>query len=885
MISIYDLRCEYKKNPIGIDVMRPRLSWKLKSEERNIMQTSYEIQVSVNKDFSYLLWNSNKVQSNNSIHIEYGGSALKSNTRYFYRVKVWDNNGSESDWSETSFWETAFIDSSEWRGEFIGAEAPAEETVSPMLRKSFELSSKVKEARIYATSLGLYELYLNGVRVSDWLFTPGWTSYNNRLQYQTYDVTALVRQGQNAVGAILGNGWYKGDLAWKNQRNTYGCERALLMELHVCYENGKREVICSDESWRSASSPILMSEIYHGEIYDGRLEQQGWSTIEFDDCRWKAVKIIQREKEGLVAQENVPTRAIEEIKPVQLIKTPSGETVIDMGQNMVGYLSFSVKGNAGDKVILQHAEVLDKEGNFYTENLRAAKQTIEYILKGGATEYYKPYFTFQGFRYVKIVEFPVEPNLDNFTGVVIHSDMDPTGSFECSNQLVNQLQHNILWGQKGNFLDVPTDCPQRDERLGWTGDAQVFIRTACFNMNTSLFFTKWLRDLKADQKDDGGVSFVVPNVLGENAYSSSAWGDAAVICPWTIYLCYGDKRILEEQYDSMKAWVEYIRSQGDNEYLWNTGFHYGDWLALDAKENSYVGSTPKDYIATALYAYSTSLLSKASRIIGKLEEAEIYEQLHKNILKAFREEFVTSTGRLVSPTQTACVLALMFDLVEEKDKKRVIDTLIQYLEENKYHLTTGFVGTPYLCHVLSSYGHSDAAYKLLLQTDCPSWLYQVTKGATTIWEHWDGIKPDGTFWSKDMNSFNHYAYGSIGDWLYRKAAGVEIDEEYPAYKHIVLKPHINENMTYAKASIESMYGLIVSHWKMSEEKIKLYITIPANTTADVELMDVKLEDIFENDNPLLNPVAGIKTCSQTAKGVKIEIGSGEYSFEYKLQQA
>jgi alpha-L-rhamnosidase len=877
MLSIYDLRCEYKKNPIGIDVKEPRLSWKIKSEARNVQQTSYEVLVSEDKDFINLLWDSGKIESCNSIHVEYNGPSLKSNSRYYYKVKVYDNKGNESDWSNICFWETAFMNSEEWQAQWIAAEVSEEDTSSPLLRKVFEVSSKIKQARIYATSLGLYELYLNGERVSDWLFTPGWTSYNKRLQYQTYDVTDFIKGGKNALGAILGNGWYKGNLAWQNQKNVYGSERALLVELHICYEDGSSEIIRSDESWKASSSPIGMSELYHGEVYDARLEQKGWNTAEFDDSSWTAVKLIQRSREGLVAQENVPTRAIEEIKPIQLIKTPAGETVIDMGQNMVGYISFSVKGKAGDKIILQHAEVLDKEGNFYTDNLRSAKQTIEYTLKGGERENYKPYFTFQGFRYVKIVEFPGEPSLENFTGVVIHSDMEATGSFECSNPLVNQLQHNILWGEKGNFLDVPTDCPQRDERLGWTGDAQVFIRTASFNMNTATFFTKWLRDLKADQREDGGVPFVVPHVLNVDSYSSAAWGDAAVICPWTIYLCYGDKRILEEQYGSMKAWVEYIRQQGENEYLWNTGFHFGDWLALDAKENSYIGSTPKDYIATAFYAYSTSLLAKSARIIGKTEEAEEYEALYKNILKAFREEFVTSTGRLVSPTQTACVLALMFDLVEEKDKKRVIDTLIGYLEESKYHLTTGFVGTPYLCKVLSDNGHTEAAYKLLLQTDYPSWLYQVTKGATTIWEHWDGIKTDGSFWSRDMNSFNHYAYGAIGDWLYRTVAGIELSEETPGYKHTLISPHIHEGMSYAKASIESMYGLVSSHWERDEKNINLNVQIPANTLATVEIEDARIEDILEGGRSI-GTAEGVISCIQIEKRIKIEIGSGEYHF-------
>jgi alpha-L-rhamnosidase len=551
-----------------------------------------------------------------------------------------------------------------------------------------------------------------------------------------------------------------------------------------------------------------------------------------------------------------------------------------MGQNMVGWVRFSVEGNRGDQVILKHAEVLDKYGNFYTDNLRSAKQTIEYILKGEAREIFEPHFTFQGFRYVKIEKYPKEPDLNDFTGVVIHSDMERIGSFECSEPLINQLQHNILWGQKGNFVEVPTDCPQRDERLGWTGDAQVFIRTACFNMNVASFFSKWLRDLQADQLENGGVPHVVPNVLGKDAHSSSAWADAAVICPWTIYLCYGDTRILEQQYDSMKAWVEYIRAQGENEYLWNTGFHFGDWLALDAKEDSYVGSTAKDYIATAFYAYSTAILRETAKILGRDEDVNKYSNLHERIIENFQKEFVTLNGRLAVPTQTAHVLALMFDLVKPEDRKRVIDTLVEYIHENKDHLTTGFVGTPYLCLVLSQNGYNDLAYKLVQQKDYPSWLYPITKGATTMWEHWDGIKEDGSFWSADMNSFNHYAYGSIGDWLYRVVAGIDTHSDKTGYKHIIIKPQPGSGLTYAKAAIKSMYGEIKSFWEDEGDTMKVLICIPSNTTATIVLPYAQsIEGVYEGDKELKD-AEGILSSKEAECGIELEIGSGEYCFSY-----
>lgn len=891
MLKITNLRCEYKENPVGIGVMNPRLSWKIQSDMRNVMQKAYQVQVSKDESsFTAIAWDTGKVDSDQSVHVEYLGQALQSRTRYYYRVRVWDREDNVSDWSEVAFWEMGLLNHDEWTADWITPGNDSDSLKSqpcPMLRSTFEVNGKVKSARVYATSLGLYELRLNGARVSDYLFTPGWTNYNKRLQYQTYDVTSMLKRGKNAVGVILGDGWYRGNLAWKDHRNIYGDKLAALVQMHITYEDGSEQTVVSSSEWKSSTGPILMSEIYHGEIYDARLEKNGWDTAGYDDSQWHGVEKLNKTKEMLVAQENVPVKIVQEIKPVCIFKTPAGDTVLDMGQNMVGRIRFTVKGDAGSKVVLQHAEVLDKDGNFYIANLRSAKQTIEYTLKGSGKEQFEPHFTFQGFRYVKLVQYPGNTSLENFTGLVIHSDMEQTGSFRCSNDLINQLQHNILWGQKGNFLDVPTDCPQRDERLGWTGDAQVFIRTACFNMNTASFFTKWLRDLKADQLENGGVPFVIPDVLGkigalgEDSHSSAAWGDAAAICPWTIYLCYGDKRILEEQYESMKSWVEYIRKQGDNEYLWNTGFHFGDWLGLDAKEDSYVGATSKDYIATAFYAYSTKLLVKTAEVLNKDEDVKEYGELYQNILEAFRKEFVTPGGRIAVPTQTAHVLALMFDLVEEKDRKRTIDTLVSYLEESKYHLTTGFVGTPYLCHVLTQNGYNEAAYKLVMQTDYPSWLYQVIKGATTIWEHWDGIKVDGSFWSADMNSFNHYAYGSIGDWLYRVVAGIDSSTEMPGYKHIYIKPQPGAGLTFAEGVLQSMYGEIKSSWKIKEDKMEVEVSIPPNTRATVVLPFARLDGLYESGKKA-REAQGIMKYESLNNGVKLELGSGLYRFDYKL---
>ncbi|MFK0522042.1 family 78 glycoside hydrolase catalytic domain [Paenibacillus illinoisensis] len=828
---------------------------------------------------SAMIWDSQKTESDSNVHVVYQGPVLQSRTRYYLRVRVWDQQNVKSAWSETAYWETALLTPEEWQAKWITAppgKLQAADEPCDYIRTEFQIPENAVAARVYATSLGMYRLYVNGVPADDTLFAPGWTSYNKRLQYQTYDVTSLLTAGDNAIGCILGNGWYKGYLAWEGQKDHFGQTCAMLIQIHVTLSDGTEHIIVSDKDWRISSGPLLMSELYHGETYDARRELDGWSSPGFVDQKWEQAAVTNSQC-VLVAQENEPTRIIETIKPVAVITTPRGEVVLDMGQNMVGWIRFTVQAEPETVITLEHAEVLDREGNFYTGNLRSAKQTITYICRGGGEESFEPYLSFQGFRYVKVTGIPQHELLAHFTGCVIHTDLEETGRFSCSDELLNQLQHNIVWGQKGNFLDVPTDCPQRDERLGWTGDAQVFIRTAAFNMNVVPFFEKWLKDLAADQEADGRVPHVIPDVPAAG-YGSSAWGDAAVICPWTLYQCYGDIRVLDAQYPSMKAWVEYIRGQGENEYLWNTGFHFGDWLGLDAKENSYVGATPKELIATAFYAYSTELLAKAGAVIGKVEEAKEYEALHEKIVQAFRAEFVTPTGRVASPTQTAYALALMFDLLEEKDRQRTAKMLADHIEENGIHLTTGFVGTPYLCLVLSHFGYTDLAYQLVLQKEYPSWLYSVIQGATTIWEHWDGIKQDGSFWSDDMNSYNHYAYGAIGDWLYRVAGGIELLE--PGYKKIRIQPQIGDHLTWVDSSFDSVYGKIRSAWRRDEDgTLTMHVEVPSNTTAELILPTTQQDSIVEGGMPAAQAL-GVYGVESIPEVQKLILGSGSYHFAY-----
>ncbi len=887
-LSIQYLRCEYKLNPVGIDVIRPRLSWQLVSSRRGAWQSAYQIRVARNagdlRASRELLWDSGEVESDQSIHVVYGGPELESGERYYWQVRVWDAEDRPSSWSGEAYWEMGLLTTSDWKANWISPDSDQSAAVArpaPMLRREFRVQGNVSSARVYVTCLGLYEMELNGKRVGDQVFAPGWTSYKKRLQYQTYDITEHLEEGANAIGVTLGDGWYRGKLGFQGRGDYYGQNVALLLQIRIGYTDGRDQVVTSDEMWKSSTGPILMSDIYMGEAYDARLEKPGWSRPGFDDGDWTGVRIIEHSKEILLAPAGPPVRTIQEIHPLKIIQTPAGETVFDLGQNMVGWVRLKVQGDAGKVVTLRHAEVLDKEGNFYTRNLRAAAQTVEYTLKGGSVEVYEPHFTFQGFRYVAVEGLPGNPQLADLTGVVIHSDMTQTGSFESSNTLINQLQHNIVWGQKGNFLDVPTDCPQRDERLGWTGDAQVFARTASFNMDVASFFTKWLGDLAADQTKDGRIHFVIPDVLG--GAGSAAWADAGAIIPWTIYLVYGDKRILETQYESMKAWVEYMKGEAGEDFIWDTGFHFGDWLAFATTRSDYPGATTdKDLIATSFFAYSTSLLERTARVLGKVEEAESYANLLENIKRAYLAEFVTPRGRLASNTQTAYALALNFDLLPDELRSQAAGRLAADVRRFDNHLTTGFVGTPYLCHVLTRFGYLDVAYDLVNQETYPSWLYPVKQGATTIWERWDGIKPDGSFQDPGMNSFNHYAYGAIGEWLYRVTAGINLDPSEPGYKHVLIQPRPGPGFTSVDAGLDSMYGRIESHWDLTDSKFHLMVVIPVNTRATVRLPDAAIASVTESGKKL-SEAEGIVSSRQEGGDAVIEVGSGNYSFDYDLR--
>lgn len=864
-IGAEHLRCEYKENPMGLDMTHPRFSWRIAADtlKKNILQTAYQIQVvALNPDFkntSQLVWDSQKVSSNQCLYIQYEGKTLAAKTRYYWRVKVWDNQKRESNWSKPAFWETGLMDSSAWSAQWIVPtleEKDKAESPLPMLRRTFTLTDKVKKARLYITSQGLYEATINGKLVTDNLFTPGWTSYNKRTQYQVYDVSRLLNKGENATGVVLGDGWFRGELGFRKDWYLYGKKLALLYQLEIEYENDQKQTVISDATWKNNTGGIISASIFNGMLYDANKEIVNWNTITCDDKNWKNVAVENYPKNHLVQNLGEPVRRIEELAVKKEINTPKNEKVFDFGQNLTGRVRFNLKGKKGDTITILHAELLDKAGNFYTDNLRGAKQQIQYIFKDDKPIVFEPEFTYQGFRYIKIQDFNGEVHATNFTAIVIHSDMESTGEFVCSDSLINQLHSNIRWGMRGNFLEVPTDCPQRNERLGWTGDVQVFSSTANFLFITSSFYRKWLEDLKADQLSNGSVAHVVPAVFKE--YGSTGWGDVATVLPYNVYLSFGDKLILEQQYNSMKAWVDYLKKQAGSNLILTSNSKYGDWLFFihPTDWNAKPGFTDKDLIATAYMAHSAQLVAQAAEVIGKKEDAQHYQRLFLDIKAAFQKEYMTLTGRLSSNSQTAYAMGLAFDLLPENLRTNALNYLVDDIKSRKYHLSTGFLGTPLLSHVLSENGANDVAYQLLLQKTYPSWLYPVTRGATTIWERWDGIKPDGTFQTTQMNSFNHYAYGAIGSWMYSKVAGIQYDKESAGYKHIILKPMPDSLLQWINVKYTTMYGTIQSQWRKEGNIFKLKVIIPSNTTATIYL-------------PYSNEVK--------------EVGSGLYKFEYPIK--
>ncbi|WP_128103507.1 alpha-L-rhamnosidase [Paenibacillus sp. DCT19] len=851
-------------NPLGFSLGDwPRLSYVVTCTDAK-KQTAARYEVALAEDFSSIIFDSGKQTDIDSLSFELR-IELQPRTRYYWRVEVWADNGDHAV-SDVAWFETAKLDES-WEAKWI---IPVMDTEHhPVLSRTFKLIKSVDSARAYVCGLGLYEMQINGIKAGDEYFAPHFNAYNKWLQYQTYDITGLLREDENQVEVILGNGLYKGRFGFDGySRELYGNEFSLLCEIRVKYTDGTTEILKSDTDWIASRSPVLSGNLYDGEVYDATFKATELHSVREGNLGF----------ERLTSRLSLPVVVKEELKPIEVIVTPGGDTVLDLGQNMVGWIKFRTHASKGTVIRLQHGEVL-QDGNFYRDNLRTAKAEYVYTANGEET-IVRPFFTFYGFRYVKVEGWPGELDPSDFTGCVLYSDLEQIGVIETSNPLVNRLFENALWGQKGNFLDVPTDCPQRDERMGWTGDAQVFSGTACFNMDSYTFYSKYGYDMALEQEDRGGMVPMVVPAVNVPSGGSSAWADAATIIPWNVYLHYGDMGILRQQYKSMKSWVDFIILADEDSgcsRLWTVGFHLGDWLALDGNNpESVIGATDTAFIASAYYHYSSKLVAKAAKVLGFEDDQVYYERISREVKQAIEDEFFSKNGRLAIDTQTAYAIALYMDLVPAAYQKRVIEGLVIRLRKDDYHLQTGFVGTPYLNFALSNHGCEELAYSLLLNEDHPSWLYAVKLGATTVWERWNSIDSDGKIGPPGLNSLNHYVYGAIAEWMYRVIAGMNPDEEVPGFRRVILTPKPNFRLQWAKAVVDSAVGTYKSEWSFDEDgRLEFRFEIPFHSTAYVVLPRATVGTISINNSLELNvPMV------QDGEDVKLELESGNYLFQY-----
>ena len=929
------LRCEYLVNPLGIDEVHPRLSWVVESGQRGQRQTAYQILVAsdetrLRKDRGDL-WDSGKFASSETAGIVYGGKGLTSRQRCYWKIKVWDKAGKPSAWSERATWGMALLKPDDWKAQYISFsdKMPLHRFADPLFlpparqyRKEFAAAKAVWRATIYATALGIYELHLNGERVGDAYFAPGWTDYHQRAYYNTYDVTALVKQGTNALGAWVADGWYSGYMGFglltgmgteAIGRYTYGKTPSLMAQLEIEYADGSRQRIVTDTSWKvSGAGPIQDSDFLMGERFDARQDTPGWSKPGFDDSKWELairaedngrvkakfyegqnpaaggkVKIQSHEVDlgfkrppKLEAFPGLPVRAIEEIKPIGITSTTNGVHIFNLGQNFAGVVRLKVKGPAGTRIRLRYGEMLHPDGRLMTENLRKARATDFYTLRGDPEgETYQPRFTFHGFQYVELTGYPGQPDLETITGVVMHSDTPLTSAFECSDPMVNRLFKNVVWTQRANFLDLPTDCPQRDERFGWTGDAQAYVGTAAYNADVAAFYTKWLRELMESQRPSGTFPGYAPHPFQHGWDFGTAWCDAGVICPWTIWRAYGDTRIIERCWEPMTRFIAW-RKGASKDYLGVAhGNDWGDWLAVNEK-------TPLDYIDTAFFAYSTKLMAEMAQAIGKTREAAEYRELFGKIKAAFNQKYVKADGSLALNTQTAYALAIYMDLLPDNLRAAAGALLAKKIQDNETRMSTGFLGTRPLLPVLSATGQSDLAVRLLQSRKYPSWGYEIEQGATTIWERWNSYTKDKGFGgpqNAEMNSFSHYAFGAVCEWMFSQLAGIQTDG--PGYKRIIIRPTIpspksnpdQKPIDWVRASYDSIRGRIASAWKVGDGGLSLDVTIPANTTATVYIPARDLASVTESGR-LLAQAQGVKFLRREGDRLVLAVESGSYRF-------
>lgn len=869
-----NLRCEYRDNPVGIDITLPRFTWMMDGATRGAAQCAYQLLVATSpeklSEGEADIWNSGKVESDQSVLVPFAGKPLQSGTRYYWTVRTWNKDGSVTPFSRPAYWEMGKLSGSDWEARWICKPDSGAPLRSVMLRKEFTARSGISRARLYATALGSYEMNLNGRKVGDQFLSPGWTDYNYRVQYQTYDVTDLLKEGANTLTGTLGNMWWSSGLGWNNATVYSQGPLRLLAQLEITYADGSRQVVPTDESWQAACSPIVENTLYHGETFDARIDMQA--------AAWEPASVLSDFSLPLVAQNDEPVRVEQELKPVSVTPAGKGDYVFDMGQNMVGLTRLKITGKPGQTITLRYAELLHPDGTVAQENLRSARATDRYICRGGAPEEYTPTFTYHGFRYVQVSGLETAPTTDMLTGLVLCSDLRFEGTFECSNSVITKFWQNTLWGQKGNMLSIPTDCPQRDERLGWMGDAQVFSPTASFNAQTAPFYTKWMQDIRDSQSPEGWVTDVCPYVV-VGGPSKPAWGDAVVIVPWEVYRYTGDTRILETNYDAMKKWVDYMTAQSkDNLYVWesNGWYGYGDWVAVEA--------SPAQPLAQIYYYCSTGILAKTAQLLGREDDAQRYKSMLPAIAAAFQKAYYEADKRnYLGGTQCANVLPYWFGLVPEELKQQVVQNIVDNVKARDYHPTTGFYATAYLLPILSETGHHDIAWKLADQRTYPSWGYMVEQGATTIWELWNSDKerPEG------MNSRNHFAYGSVVAWYYGYLAGIGLIDEYPGYKKFTIAPMPAEGLTYARASVPSEYGTIGSSWTLDNGAFRLQVQIPGNTSALVSVPYADGQQVTCGETVLVENghiSAGDKYIRP--KEIKdgrayFDVAAGRYAFEVK----
>ena len=1044
--SVTQLKCEYLSDPLGIESQQPRLCWVIESSDRGQVQTAYQVLVATSAEELAEdrgdLWDSGQVQSDNSTAVVYQGKPLTSGQQCFWKVRIWDKEGSTGPWSAVSHWSMGLLEPSDWQAQWIGydaerakqsIEAPLEgakwichpkddpqavpaghrvyiarfelsENVAikdaealaiadnklwmavndkmvvhgevgwkkvkpvpivevlqagtneirfnvkndsrgpsallariviktragesidiltseswlahdspghhwpseplqesnlkpvqivgqygiqpwgradlrslflppvPQLRTSFRVSRPVALASLHVSALGICDAYLNGQRVSEEYFTPGWTDYEKRVYYRTYDVTDKLSIGENALGAELADGWYSGYIGWGRNRNHYGDKPRLKLQLNVVYEDGTSEVISTGPHWKAAAGPTREADFLMGETLDGRLASEDWCRAGFDDSNWSSVDVGADDNPIIQPHPGPPVVVVQEFSPKSIREPSPGVFVFDLGQNFAGVVRLQVQGEPGQEITLRYAERLNPNGTIYTANLRGARTVDKYICRGEGVESWQPRFTFHGFQYVEVTGLTKEPDSETITGIPLSSNTPRAGWFECSDPQLNQLHNNILWTQYSNFIDVPTDCPQRDERLGWTGDAQVYVATACLNTDSQAFFKKWLVDLADAQREDGQFPTVAPlKVSGDDG--GPAWADAGVICPWTVYHTYGDKHLLVEHYDSMKRFVEFCRQRSKDNLLPPDEFHcFGDWLSIKA-------DTPKEVIYTAYFAHCAKVLSQSAEVLGNEEDSHKYAELFEKIKSSFNEAYVKDDGRVQGDTQCSYVLALANDLLDEPQRQQAAEHLVSDIAQRGYHLSTGFVGTKDLMLVLARIGRNDVAYRLIHNDTFPSWGFSIKHGATSIWERWDGWTPEKGFQDPGMNSFAHYSFGAVYQWMVENIGGIRSLE--PGYKKILIAPQIGGELTWANTDYDSIHGRISSHWRIDDRQLTLEVSVPANTTAEVRLPVSTSASVRESGTPLTDAV-GVASVNTVSDETIIQVGSGSYSFSAEL---